>query len=117
MSLKPVITPTSALIFKDISVRGFWMSKWIENNFDNPARAEMYEELAEMAVHGKLSPPKNFFVPLSEGTFKRKGCSLCFNPARVLCASYPLSNLSICVRHNLLIFSKVRDPHFVGMRS
>merc|ERR1711962_1459192 len=55
MSLKPVITPTSALIFKDISVRGFWMSKWIENNFDNPARAEMYEELAEMAVNGKLS--------------------------------------------------------------
>ena len=66
MSLKPVISPTSALIFKDISVRGYWMSQWIEDNFDNPARVEMYQKLAEMAANGQLRPPKNSFVPLCD---------------------------------------------------
>ena len=84
MSLKPVITPTSALIFKDISVRGFWMSKWIENNFDNPARAEMYEELAEMAVNGKLSPPKNSFVPLSDYKDVMSNCMKGFKDSKYI---------------------------------
>ena len=84
MSLKPVITPTSALIFKDISVRGFWMSKWIEDNFDNPARGEMYEELAEMAVNGKLSPPKNFFVPLSDYKDVMSNCMKGFKDSKYI---------------------------------
>ena len=42
------------------------MSQWIKDNFDNPARAEMYQELAEMAANGQLSPPKNCFVPLCD---------------------------------------------------
>jgi trans-2-enoyl-CoA reductase len=66
MSLKPVISPTSALIFKDISVRGYWMSQWIEDNFNNPARIDMYQKLAEMAANGQLRPPKNSFVPLCD---------------------------------------------------
>jgi len=32
MSLKPVTVPTSALIFNDIKLRGFWLSKWYEQN-------------------------------------------------------------------------------------
>ena len=42
------------------------MSQWIKDNFNNPARAEMYQELAEMAANGQLSPPKNCFVPLCD---------------------------------------------------
>jgi len=84
MSLKPVITPTSALIFKDISVRGFWMSKWIENNFNDPARATMYEELAEMAVDGKLSAPKNSFVHLNEFKTVMSNCMKGFKDSKYI---------------------------------
>lgn len=66
MSMKPVIVPTSSLIFKDISVRGFWMSRWIQENFDSPERIEMYEKLAQMAAQDQLSPPKNELVPLED---------------------------------------------------
>lgn len=66
MSLKPVISPTSALIFKDVSVRGFWMTQWIEDNFDNPERVKMYEELAEMVAKKQLRPPKHILLPLND---------------------------------------------------
>ena len=66
MSMKPVTVPTATLIFKDISVRGFWMSQWIKENFENPDRLKMYEELAEMAHKGQLSPPKNIFAPIKD---------------------------------------------------
>ena len=84
MSLKPVITPTSALIFKDVSVRGFWMSKWIEDHFNDPARATMYEELAEMAVNGKLSAPKNSFVHLSEYKNVMSNCMKGFKDSKYI---------------------------------
>ena len=66
MSMKPVTVPTATLIFKDISVRGFWMSQWIKDNFESPERLKMYEELAQMAHEGKLSPPKNILVPMKD---------------------------------------------------
>ena len=66
MSLKPVIAPTSALIFKDISIRGFWMTQWIEDNFENPERLKMYENLGEMAAKGQLSPPKHILLPIQD---------------------------------------------------
>ncbi|KAF5302589.1 hypothetical protein FQA39_LY10207 [Lamprigera yunnana] len=45
MSKEPVIVPTSALIFKNIRVFGFWMTRWSKDNFDSEERNEMLEEL------------------------------------------------------------------------
>lgn len=84
MSLKPVTVPTSALIFKDISVRGFWMTKWIEDNFDNPERIQMYEELGDMAAKGILNPPKNIFVPLTEYSDALTNCMKGFKAGKYI---------------------------------
>jgi trans-2-enoyl-CoA reductase len=32
MSRKPVTVPTSQFIFKDITLKGFWLSKWLEEH-------------------------------------------------------------------------------------
>ncbi len=59
MSMKPVTVPTSSLIFKDVSVRGFWFSRWVNENRENVERDTMYQHLAQMAFEEKLSPPKS----------------------------------------------------------
>lgn len=66
MSLKPVTVATSSLIFKDVSLRGFWLSKWIEQYMDSPLRTDMYEELAEMAYQGQLRPPHRTHAHLED---------------------------------------------------
>jgi trans-2-enoyl-CoA reductase len=56
MSKKPVECPTSSLIFKDISLRGFWMSSWYaEGGHENAdKRHEMYAHLSEWFKTGQL---------------------------------------------------------------
>lgn len=36
MSREPVIVPTASLIFKDLQFRGFWMTRWTNNNTQSP---------------------------------------------------------------------------------
>jgi trans-2-enoyl-CoA reductase len=43
MSREPVTVPTSALIFKDISVRGFRTTRWSVDHADTPEQAEMFQ--------------------------------------------------------------------------
>ncbi|XP_017770401.1 PREDICTED: probable trans-2-enoyl-CoA reductase, mitochondrial [Nicrophorus vespilloides] len=57
MSREPVTVPTSALIFKDIKVRGFWMTEWTKRNVDSPQRKEMFEELIKYMCEKKLHGP------------------------------------------------------------
>jgi trans-2-enoyl-CoA reductase len=66
MSMKPVTVPTSALIFRDVQVRGFWYSRWVRQNEHSPQRAAMYEELAAMAASGELRPPRHKVVALRD---------------------------------------------------
>ena len=47
----------SAFIFKDIRLRGFWMTKWNECNFNSPDRTTMLKELCEMAKSGAFTTP------------------------------------------------------------
>jgi len=70
MSKQPMQVPASALIFKDIRVRGFWMSAWNKahrlksstpSNVD-PSQ-EMIHFLCEMIRNEKLSTPKMRLVP------------------------------------------------------
>lgn len=57
MSREPVTVPTSALIFKDIKVRGFWMTRWSTNNFESEERQEMFDELISMMTNDELHGP------------------------------------------------------------
>lgn len=57
MSRGPVTVPTSALIFKDVRVRGFWMTEWSQQNADNVDRFEMFEELIAMMTNNELQGP------------------------------------------------------------
>lgn len=57
MSREPVTVPTSALIFKDIQVRGFWMTEWSKKHADSLERFEMFEELISMMTNNELRGP------------------------------------------------------------
>ena len=75
MSKQPMKVPASALIFKDIRVRGFWMSAWnkahrkqsssSQASSADPSR-EMIDFLCSMIRDGKLSTPKLRQVPFTE---------------------------------------------------
>ncbi|XP_033231355.1 enoyl-[acyl-carrier-protein] reductase, mitochondrial [Belonocnema kinseyi] len=66
MAREPVTVPTSALIFKDLSVRGFWMTAWSKKNHNAKERTEMFEELAKLFQEKKLHAPPYKIVPFSE---------------------------------------------------
>ncbi|EFO86035.1 CRE-MECR-1 protein [Caenorhabditis remanei] len=54
MSKQPVDCPTGPLIFKDISLRGFWMSRWYDIQKTPEKRQDMYKELAEWMKSGEI---------------------------------------------------------------
>ena len=63
MGRKPVTIPNGLLIFRDIQVRGLWVTRWIEN----APLAEVhgvYENLASRMAAGKLSQPVDSTFPL-----------------------------------------------------
>ena len=66
MSLKPVTVPTSALIFKDISIRGYWLSRNVKNDPGGEKRRDMYAFLGRMAAGGELRPPRHEMFRLAE---------------------------------------------------
>merc|ERR1719251_76719 len=53
MSKQPVLAPTSAFIFKDLSLRGFWLTRWKKENTEH-AMAEMIKEIAGFMESGSL---------------------------------------------------------------
>ena len=64
MSLKPVTASTSSLIFKDITFKGFWFSKWVEEHAGTPELKDMYNELESMFLSGKLTVPKHKLISI-----------------------------------------------------
>ncbi|XP_011616498.1 enoyl-[acyl-carrier-protein] reductase, mitochondrial [Takifugu rubripes] len=58
MAKQPVIVPVSALIFKDVKVKGFWITQW-KKNHSNDVRAfrTMLDELCGLIRKGKLTAP------------------------------------------------------------
>lgn len=56
MGRKPVTIPNGLLIFRDIRVRGLWVTRWAENAPDAEVRG-VYQELAARAAAGTLSQP------------------------------------------------------------
>ena len=62
----------------------FFFLQWIEDNFDNPERIQMYEELGDMAAKGILNPPKNIFVPLTEYSDALTNCMKGFKAGKYI---------------------------------
>jgi NADPH:quinone reductase-like Zn-dependent oxidoreductase len=63
MGRKPLTIPNGLLIFRDIQVRGLWVSRWIENTPQDEVHA-VYEELATRVVAGKLVQQVDSTFPL-----------------------------------------------------
>ncbi|KAK3572138.1 hypothetical protein QTP86_022219 [Hemibagrus guttatus] len=58
MAKQPVTVPVSALIFKDVKVRGFWVTQWKRDNKQNEEALHfMLKELCTLIRAGKLSTP------------------------------------------------------------
>ncbi|XP_055372499.1 enoyl-[acyl-carrier-protein] reductase, mitochondrial [Condylostylus longicornis] len=66
MSREPLTVSTATLIFKDISFYGFWMTRWSEENFDNPKRKEMLNEICNLLELKKIKAPIHQIIPLKE---------------------------------------------------
>lgn len=66
MSREPVTAPNAALIFKDISFKGFWMSRWNRENLNSPVRREMLDELIQIILKGDLKAPIHQMIPFAE---------------------------------------------------
>lgn len=64
MSKKPVVIPTSALIFKEIRLAGYWNTQWNKRNSGSVEKDQMYKELCDLMRTGKLLPPASDLVPI-----------------------------------------------------
>ncbi|KAL6642091.1 hypothetical protein ACP70R_020272 [Stipagrostis hirtigluma subsp. patula] len=75
MSKKPVTVPTSYFIFKDLSLRGFWLQKWMNSDKADDCRA-MIDYLLGLVQEGKLkyemelSPFSEFSLALDKALGK-----------------------------------------------
>lgn len=62
MSREPLTVPTAALIFNDIRFHGFWMTRWTQENPGSPKRKEMFEDLVNLMIEGKLKAPQHEMI-------------------------------------------------------
>jgi NADPH:quinone reductase-like Zn-dependent oxidoreductase len=63
MGRKPLTLPNGLLIFRDIRVRGLWVTRWVENAPADEVRA-VYQNLATQVASGKLIQPVDSTYPL-----------------------------------------------------
>jgi NADPH:quinone reductase-like Zn-dependent oxidoreductase len=56
MSGKPSVVPATSLIFRDISLRGFWLANWFERATPDQITA-MYDYLTPLVASGAISTP------------------------------------------------------------
>ncbi|MBN3326502.1 MECR protein, partial [Atractosteus spatula] len=67
MAKKPIPLPAKALIFKNIAVRGFWMTQWKRNNKQEVIKLQtMVSELCGLVRKGTLSAPLCAEVPFQD---------------------------------------------------
>ncbi|XP_029928500.1 enoyl-[acyl-carrier-protein] reductase, mitochondrial isoform X1 [Myripristis murdjan] len=58
MAKQPVTVPVSSLIFKDVKLRGFWVTQWKrDHSHDEAAFRAMLDELCSLIRQGKLTAP------------------------------------------------------------
>ncbi|XP_048882268.1 enoyl-[acyl-carrier-protein] reductase, mitochondrial [Brienomyrus brachyistius] len=67
MAKQPVTVPVSSLIFKDLKMRGFWVTQWKRDHaHDEGALLEMLAQLAALIRKGKLTAPACSEVSLQD---------------------------------------------------
>lgn len=75
MSKKPITVSTTSFIFKDLSLRGFWLQRWLRTDKVHECR-KMVEYLLDLAREGKLRyemelvPFDNFHAALDKALGK-----------------------------------------------
>ena len=57
MSKQPIMAPAGPLIFNDVTLRGFWMTRWNQENAHSDDRENMLEFLCDMIRDGHLKAP------------------------------------------------------------
>lgn len=63
MGRQPLKIPIGLLIFKNLSVRGFWLTRWLKEAPPEISRP-IFDELAELAASGRLQQPVAEIYPL-----------------------------------------------------
>ncbi|XP_068773497.1 enoyl-[acyl-carrier-protein] reductase, mitochondrial isoform X3 [Struthio camelus] len=67
MAKQPVMVPVSAFIFKDVKLRGFWMTQWKKDQMHNKDNLEsMIQSLCELIRKGQLTAPACTEIPLED---------------------------------------------------
>ncbi|XP_043362127.1 enoyl-[acyl-carrier-protein] reductase, mitochondrial isoform X4 [Dermochelys coriacea] len=67
MAKQPVTVPVSAFIFKDVKLRGFWMTQWKKDETQNKDRLTgMILTLCDLIHKGQLTAPACTPVPLKD---------------------------------------------------
>ncbi|NXD14969.1 MECR protein, partial [Nothocercus nigrocapillus] len=67
MAKQPVTVPVSAFIFKDVKLRGFWMTQWKKDQMHNKDGLQsMMQSLCELIQKGQLRAPACTEVPLED---------------------------------------------------
>ncbi|XP_039603405.1 enoyl-[acyl-carrier-protein] reductase, mitochondrial [Polypterus senegalus] len=67
MSKKPALLPAKAVIFRNITVEGFWMTQWKRNNKQDISKLQsMVADLCELVKTGKLSSPLCTKIPFQD---------------------------------------------------
>lgn len=65
MAKRPLTVPNGLLIFRDLQLRGLWVTRWIENAPEGEVRA-VYEDLAARVAAGQLLQPVDSTHPLAD---------------------------------------------------
>lgn len=65
MARKPLTMPNGLLIFRDLRVRGLWVTRWVENAPAEDVRA-VYQDLASRVAAGKLVQSVDRTFPLEQ---------------------------------------------------
>ncbi|XP_037079795.1 enoyl-[acyl-carrier-protein] reductase, mitochondrial-like [Pollicipes pollicipes] len=66
MSRAPLTVPTAQLIFRDLRVRAFWMTRWTRQHSVARARWEMLDELQTLCEHKYLRAPRYQLVHIDD---------------------------------------------------
>jgi len=65
-SKQPVEVSTLALVFRNITLHGFWLTRWFKEPANRGKIGPMYGELSQMILEGKLKAPEMDVIPFRD---------------------------------------------------
>ena len=73
MSRRPLNVPAATLIFQNLTLKGFWLTSWSQNqntqmkiNNRTTEREKMFNDILTWYLEGKLKPVKSFWIDVKE---------------------------------------------------